>query len=236
MNEPFSAGRVLSRSLSVWLKNFVPFAVLALVCYAPVLAYVALSGPTGADDQLSGSQLLLQALELILQNVVTGATAFGVFQALRGQRAGVAQAITVGLRRLLPVLGVALASGLLVVLGLVALVVPGLFVRAVLYVAVPVAVIERRDVGGSLARSAELTRDRRLAVLGVFALALLFTLTVQLALAQVVGVEEGEISWPLTLVVILMMPFGAVTHTVAYHDLRMEKEGPAVEELARALD
>jgi hypothetical protein len=235
--EPFRAGRVLSRSFSVWLANFVPFSILALVCNAPVLAYGALAEPVAApEDSLEPSAMLMNLLGVALQQLVAGATAFGVFQALRGQKASIGQAVGVGLRRLFPVLGVALACGLLVLLGLYLLVVPGIVLLCVLYVAVPVAIIERQGVGRSLTRSAELTRGARLAVFWVFLWITVGMLAVVAVMIQLLGFEAGEFNWPINVAFILFMSFGAVTQTVAYHDLRMAKEGTGIEDLAKVFD
>ena len=55
-------------------------------------------------------------------------------------------------------------------LGLIAFIVPGLFVLSLWMVAMPAIVVERSTVGGALDRSTALTRERRWLVLGIFVL------------------------------------------------------------------
>ena len=77
----FSAGDVIGRSFSVWLRNFVPFSAVTLVVNLPVFVVTGLApvegGPAGG---------LLENLVSGLANlVVTGALTFGVLQALHGR-------------------------------------------------------------------------------------------------------------------------------------------------------
>ena len=66
-------------------------------------------------------------------------------------------------------LGVAVIVGVLVAVGLMLLVVPGVFAYLILVLAAPVAVMERGAVGASLRRSALLTRGHRGRILGAVA-------------------------------------------------------------------
>lgn len=65
---------------------------------------------------------------------------------------------------------VGLLQGLLILVGLLALVVPGLIVWTATFLAVPVRLFEGVNGGAALRRSAEITRGNRLPVLGVGAI------------------------------------------------------------------
>src|SRR5262245_30966897 len=98
-------GKVLLRSLGIWLRNFVPFTILALLIQAPLVA-VGLYGPirSGRARELAlATQLLPQVLSL----VTAGAVAFGVFHQLRGARAGFRRCVRAGLASFARVIGVA---------------------------------------------------------------------------------------------------------------------------------
>ena len=65
------------------------------------------------------------------------------------------------------VVDVAFVTGVMVGIGFVLLVVPGLILACMFFVAVPVAVVERPGVFEALARSGRLTRGHRVPILGV---------------------------------------------------------------------
>jgi hypothetical protein len=226
----FSAGSVLERSFGIFGKHFVPFFVLAAIAYVPVIAFQEVLA-TGTQ----ASNAMQNLVQMVSGLVAQGAVAYGVFQALRGTPAGLGQCITVGLQRLLPVLGVALVTGFAVAFGVVLLVVPGLILMTVLYVAVPVAVIEKPGVGRSLSRSQELTAGYRWSIFGVLLLIVLINLGVAILLEKVLGPSTFTV-WLGHGLAVVVTALSGVTAAVTYHDLRVVKEGVSSEQLAGVFD
>jgi hypothetical protein len=123
---------------------------------------------------------------------------------------------------------------------LLLLLVPGVMLCCVWAVAIPAAVVERPGVLAALARSAALTRGRRWQVLGgflaLFALIWVGSLVVQVA-AMAAALPLG--GGPFLALLFsqggsaLFAALPAVGMSVAYHDLRLEKEGVATEEIVR---
>jgi hypothetical protein len=85
-----------------------------------------------------------------------------------GSKATLGECLATGLRRSLPLLGVAFLSGLGIGFGLLLLVVPGVFLLLMWSVAAPVTVAERRGVIESMGRSSELTSGARWNILALF--------------------------------------------------------------------
>jgi hypothetical protein len=230
---PISAGAVLSRSLAVWVKNLAPFLLLTLLVTLPghVLHFIVESGRLTSGD--ADLDLVLPTLvDTVLIYIASGAICFGVFQGLRGKPVSFFRCVLVGLRKLPKVVLAGLVAGLAIGIGWLVFVIPGLFLACVLYVVVPVAVLEGGGVATSIQRSAQLTAGSRLQL---FAIGLIsFLVNYSLAKLAVDGFEKGSPElWTARIVLaVVFASFSAVTSTVAYHDLRVLKEGHAPDDVA----
>jgi len=239
-------GSVIRRSVSAWLACFFPFFLMSLIFYSPMALYLAALVAT--DGEPSSFQLF-KTIENLYSRLVnlalSGAVTYGVFQYLRGQPAATGAIVRAGLRHLAPVWGVSILSGLAILLGLVCLIVPGVYFMCSYWVAVPVAVIEEPGASASLTRSSELTDGNRWRVLGVLLInaALMFGLGVVMAvIIAVTGFEAhaGRASAyeevGATLVSLPLSALYAVTAVVGYHDLRVGREGVDTEELVKVFE
>jgi len=232
---PFSAGSVIGRSFSVWIRNLVPFSLVTLVVYVPVLA-LAVAVPEGA-----GSELASRILSALADLVIGGALTFGVLESLRGGRAGIGALFGKGFGKTGTVFAVSFRVGLWLFLGAILLVVPAVLWYCALFVAVPAAVVEDglRSPGDALARSRELTRGNRWGILAVGLVILVVTIVavgVAAALVAALGAPPGIESFLVSAVAALLSAFGASAHAVAYHDLRVAKEGVSTADLVKVFE
>ncbi len=233
----FSAGDVIGRSFSVWFRNFVPFSIVALAVNVPVFALTALA-PAGEGSAL---ELLDRIVSSLAGLVVTGALTYGVLQALRGTPVPVGALFGKGFAKLGSVLLVSIGFGLAVFVGLVLLVIPGLVALAALYVAVPAVVVEPVGPGEALGRSRALTKGSRW---GVFVVALVVGLVTVVAVAVATNVilyGASALPHPIaplvsTVILVLASPLSACATAVAYHDLRVAKEGVDTEALVKVFE
>lgn len=240
----FSVGEVLKRSFGIWLKNLVPFTLLTLLVYSPLFIYTFIFF---SSDSITASSILTYGLVtlaggLTLSQVAAGAVTYGVIQQLRGQHAGIGKCISVGISRLIPVILVGLLVLLCIAGGLLLLIVPGVILACMLYVAVPAAVVERPGVFGALKRSADLTKGYKGSIFG-----LLFIIgIIENVISKVVEsafatdfktMDDVKVYFIVLLVVAVALgALRAVTNAVAYHDLRLTKEGVDVNQLAAVFD
>src|SRR5688572_26737424 len=146
-----SVGGVLARSLGIWIRNLIPFIVLAAVVYSPLIVYTffTIGRIELSDDPVQTAQTWAIVVTLgafLLNVIIAGAIIYGVVEELRGRRPSIGASLSVGLQRLLPVIGTGLLVALYVGLGLLALIIPGIILRCRYFVALPVAVIERPGV------------------------------------------------------------------------------------------
>jgi len=118
-------------------------------------------------------------------------------------------------------------------IGFILLVVPGFIIATMVYVAIPVAVVERPGVMTSLHRSRDLTEGNKGSLFWI--------------LLAVWVVKAGLERWFAELFAADMLPyasfcaqavcgvFSAITTAVAYTQLRSEREGVSVPDLATAI-
>jgi uncharacterized membrane protein len=241
---PLSVGSVLSQSFSIWLKNLVPFTILTVLVYSPVLIYslMFISGTITVDGLVTYGYVGMVG-SLLLGLIVTGAITYGVIEQLAGRHASLGKCLTVGLSRMFPILGVGLLSSLLVGLGFLALFVPGVIIYCMLWLAVPVAVAEPGvGVMGALSRSKDLTSGVKGTIFGIVFMIILLEGGISFVLEKAFtgpGSSMGDVKLYLVLVMalsIVLMTIRSVANAVAYHDVRTAKEGIDIDELAAVFE
>jgi len=238
----FRVGSILTRSAAVLARNLPAFLLLALLVAAPLaLALLARGNPIAgvkpavASRGLNGYWIALSIGSALVGLALSGVVAHGVVATLDGKRPSLPAAVAGGLRGLVPALGASLLVALCVVLGLVAWLVPGLFVLCALYVAAPVAAIERLAPTAALVRSAALTAGQRLRALALIAVVAAVQTGAALILARLVvaHTRAGTARIPIAAgwttyvaitlgVAVVAQLFGAVARAVGYAALRGE--------------
>lgn len=257
----FRVGSVLGRSISILLKNIVPFGLVALVLTSPptIYTWVTANPDELADAGTDWSIWLVNFFGFLLGHLVNAALVYGTVRGLRGRHASLGDCIGGGLAVILPVIGVAFMTWLAVaipafVIGFIAVIttmwlsvleiVIGVIVMIVLCVAIPAAVVERLGVLASLSRSAELTEGFRWQIFAIFLLFSVGTIGVVLFLGTILAsVQDSATDTGYILVILLNLALAAfftalwaVLSAVSYHDLRVVKEGVGTEEIAAVFD
>jgi hypothetical protein len=209
---PMSASDVLGRALRLYQGAAalriagatalltLPIQVLITVALAQLeLADVAATGTLPESGDLDRFLAVSIATAIVSFPGFVLATTVGVRIAAGeavAEPPSLGTAVVFATDRLLPLLGLSTAFGLIVLGGTVVYVVPGLFAFLVLMLSFPILMVERCGVLRSLVRSTELVRaDARLAV-GTVALGLVVSLGATLVMALVlsavdVGVDDA---------------------------------------------
>ena len=221
---------VMRRSLRITANLALPLLAIAVVGHSPHI--IAALAPTVEATLALQAAIEFQILDAVLAQLVSAAVAYAAILELRGARVSIFQIPQVLGTRMFPIVIVGLVSQMTVLLmnlqplfGLVAL-----FVITVLYVSVPVVVIEQASITESLRRSAQLTSGRRWNILGLLGFFVLITIAVDLLLSAYFG-EQGEIPDPgyvtaLAVYRACLATFASVVAAVAYHELRRISGGP----------
>lgn len=259
----FEIGRVISRTFEVIGRNFGAFALLALLLGGlPSLlmtlsqlslagAETALFNPATAGLFILGVLVML-ACAFTLQAAIVHATVAD----LNGRRVVVGESLMVGLRNVLPLIGLAILTGLGVGLGFLLLIVPGIILAVMWSVAVPAKIVERIGVMQAFSRSNDLTRGRRWAIFGLFVVYVILSWIVQAAITAVcagfagslgfipiAGEAEGLVGNLQRAQVVAAPIIGTITALVSaagvaalYYELRSTREGVGAEALASVFE
>lgn len=243
MDDTFRIGAIINRGFKVYFRNFFPFTLLMLVVYSPlIIAVVTILGRPMTDENIVWLVVIMTLGSMILGVIASASVTYGTFEQLRGRHASLGANVAVGLKRLVPVLLTALVMGLFLMLGFMAIIIPGVILMCRWWVAIPAAVVEKTGIMASLGRSAELTKGHRLQIFGiVFLLGVISRISGRIVelmflpahptIADVRVYLAGILA-----VTVLMGGITAVVACVGYHDLRQLKEGVDTEELASVFD
>ena len=235
--DSFSIGGVLGSGISIYFRNFPLFLILIVIAYVPYFLY----GAWAPLDSNSFTGLLAESgVGLLCGVLVQGAVTYGVVTSLRG--GSDVNLWSIGKRSIsvLPrILLLSIVVGILWFLGLLLLIVPGIIIALVLFVAVPASVMEGGGIGKSLKRSAELTKGNRWKLFVISLVLVVTNLVVTLVLLQTVLPTLGPLLGAILTTLVSQILTGGILATctaVAYHDLRILKDGVDTETIAAAFD
>jgi len=236
----FRLADVFGKAVAIYGRRFAPFIILTVIASVPnYLALWAIGDPAGRPEPASfiPARLGLSLVNFATTSLASGVVIYGVVQDLRGRTFSVADSIRIALGRFLPMLGVVICTTLAIAFGFVLLIVPGIILACMYYVAMPVCVAERVGVFASMSRSSFLTKGHRWQVFGTF----LLILAGGLVLSTIVGmvfILTGQIGLLISTQALgaIISSFNGVLVSVFYYELRVAKEGIDIDKIASVFD
>jgi hypothetical protein len=203
------------RMYKTFARHLLAIAFVIYLAAAIVTALLALAGGTVG--------ILLGSLVSIIAAFLLQATLVKAVQDVRDGRADMSVSETV--RQAVPFIApVALASilaGIAITIGLILIIVPGLFLITIWAVIVPVIIIERSGAMASFGRSRELVRGHGWHVFGTLVLVYIIMLVVNIVLGLVFSALPHVLGDGLSSVIsgTLISPFLAIVVTLVYYRL-----------------
>jgi hypothetical protein len=237
----FRIGEVIVRSWNILSRHFVTFILLVGIAELLPLAidlYLPIEDSAGAGMWLTvyGSKFVGFVLGTVAQAMVVHAA----FQDLRGRPVNAGESLRLGLRRVLPVIVASVLTGVVVAVGLILCIVPGLIALTAMAVVIPACVVEDLGPIDSLSRSSDLTTGHRWPILAVGAAWLVISLIVGLSIGAAFGFFSGANGVPMKILEwvwsVLSTSFTSVYAAILYHDLRAVREGIGIDEIASVFD
>jgi uncharacterized membrane protein len=245
---PLSVGEILDVSFQLYRRHFAALAMVALVCSGlPVLLSLFIEA-SGGMLQHVWLTLAYYGIFVVLSAIATAATVFIVSESYLGRPLSAAEALSRAAPLLWRVITCSVLTGLLVMVGFLLFVIPGIVLVCGVILAFPVLVLEPgTTASGALSRSWALTRGSRWRIFGMLVtlfLLLYIPIVALTALAALVlpnaapgSAMPGSIVG-LVLAGVLQLflyPLFYCVLTVSYYDLRVRKEGFDLEMLAQTL-
>jgi hypothetical protein len=264
---PLSVGEVLDVAIKIFFRNATTLFAIVLPIVAPVQLFSSLIQLSVESDEdpfattspageitfdfdefwlyLTGIVVVL-VLAVVASTLATAACFKAVGDAYLGERPTSKRSLGFALRRVHSIVWVTFLGGLLAFLGLIACIIPGIWLYVSFAVAVPVLLME--DVRGrrALGRSRRLVKGRWWATFVILILGSLLAglvsgaITAALGAASLANPDNEVVSVVLgtiggTVASTLTTPFQAAFVTVLYFDLRVRKEGFDLELLAERI-
>jgi hypothetical protein len=231
MNAKLDTARVFERIFKIYGDQFTLLIPAALLLFLPVaiLNGLILSGGGGL------ALLLTAAIATIATYWYQGMVVEAARDILDGRRDHtIGTLFQSALPFVVPLLGAGILAGLGIAIGLLLLIVPGLFLLTIWAVIVPAIVIERAGVIESFGRSRELVRGSGWQVFGVILVLFVLQFVVGgVANAIAGGASDGSLLVYVLvdlIVRVLVVPLSALAATVMYIELRRVKAEPLPEE------
>lgn len=225
-----SIGEILDTAFALYRREFGKMVLATLILVSPLLLIQAVVPLKylGITDRLgnifvlaAGAAVVLMASEQYMgRSIETGAAIRAV-----GSRFG-------------SVWGAAFIQGIVVMIGLLLLIVPGIILLAWTFAMQQAVMIEGAGASDAFERSKSLARDSFWHIAGTSIVAFLITFTAAIALGIASGFLIPDPRWGLitiNLLLVLLHPFAAVVSTVLYYDLRVRKEGYDVQLMAEQI-
>jgi Membrane domain of glycerophosphoryl diester phosphodiesterase len=260
---PMGLGDLLDTTFALYRQNFVLFAgVVALltvpqtlldmilVLLIPKATSVSATGATIVDTNLAVTAGALSAIRALVGFVfgflITGALALAVSARYLGRQMAVEDAYAeVGLRSLVSLALASIVAGILIVIGFLFLVIPGVYL-IVRWIFIPeTVVLERKGAFAALSRSGELVRGSWWRVAGIGLVLFLLTAFLQAALGGIVGAilslgsgTTGKLVGDAIqgVVRILIYPIELGGLVLLYYDLRIRKEGFDLQQMVKTME
>ncbi len=248
---PLSVGEILDVSFSLYRRHFGPLVMVALICSGlPFLLSVFLESAGGilANPILT---LVYYAFFMVMSSLATAATVYIVSESYLGRPLGAGAALARSVPLLVRLIICSLLVALVVGIGLVLLLIPGIILVCGLLLSFPALVLEPDSTPtGAMARSWALTRGSRWRMFGlILTMVILFYVPfaalggVAALLLPRADIGAGELARGIGLTTVVVAgvvqlfvyPLFYCVITVAYYDLRVRKEGFDLEVLASTL-
>jgi hypothetical protein len=229
----FRVGAAMSKAMTVLSRNVLTFGIVTLIASLPNVLFFNRQNPLVGNPALVGWIFASAALFVVLNGLTQAVVLYGAFEDMRGRPVDILASLGRAWRRFVPVIGTSFMVILLAGLASILLIIPGVMLFTMWFVAIPACVVEQIGPWKSLDRSEALTKGNRWKLFGIMLLlgivsvvgdALMGALTV--AAGMTIGIL-GSLIWSA-----LVDAFSATLVVVIYHDLRVAKEGVDTDQIS----
>lgn len=240
-----SIAELVDASIQLFRSAWRELVVVMAIAYVPWLALITLASRAGAVSLSPDADVpafsavggVLMLAGFVWLTVASAGCIAVASDRYLGRPPDVGSALQRALGRAWPLIGTTLVTWLLTGIGLVLLVIPGLYFFARYAVSSTVALIETKPIGAALERATSLSQGRKLHILGTIGAAWLITFAISFTVGALFGFAGLSSLSVLAeaAVGIGIGPLIPVVTTVLYYDLRIRNEGFDVELLEQQL-
>lgn len=217
-------GGVFEATTEIYKKCFGTVWIVALILLIPSAIIIALLGEDGLGG-LIGSIVNLVAGAWLIGSIVR------IVQDVEedGQVDwGVGQILSSVAPRLVAIILLTFVVGILVFIGLIFFIIPGVILTLMWIVSIPSMVVEEKGVFDSMSRSSELTKSNRMRIIGVGLVVLLAYVVIFIVAALFAAISPIVGAIAIIAAGVLLYPYISIISAVLYYRLRELKDGVVV--------
>lgn len=215
---------VISEAIELYKKHFVHLFVIAAIVYVVIgvvsALLTAVAGILGA---------ILAAIVSVVGLFLVQAALIDAVADIRDGRAdkSIGDTLSAGVPHIASVAGASILAAIGIGIGLVLLIVPGLYLMTIWALIVPVIVLERVGAFESFSRSRQLVSGYGMNVFGVIVLSILLLMVVGIVLGLLLSALPDAVESFLSSIIsgAVTGPFSALVVTILYFRLKAAKEG-----------
>jgi hypothetical protein len=254
---PKRLGEILTAAFNIYKANASQLILIVAVVVVPLsLISAVFSGVVFAPDKVrvtnTGGQVVFDyagrglgvallagaigaLIAVLISAVLQAAILRAAAQATIGDPVDVEASYRYGLKRLWSVILVSILVGLVVAVGFILLVIPGIIFLVFLSVSIPVLIVEGRRGTEAMGRSWNLVKGNFWHAFGVIVVAALIVGIIS-GIIGAIGGHNWAVRWIFTAIAqILTVPFASLVSVLLYLDLRARSESLSAETLRQEL-
>lgn len=260
---PLSFGEILDVALKIFGRHWQTLVACVLVPTVPlqilsVLVVLSIAPeqfdldadstttPEGSGTEIA-AVLVVQLLSALASLLAWAACFKAVSDGYLGRDPSVGRSLRFGLPKIPRLFGLAIVTGIMILIGLLGLLIGALFVAALVILSVPALLFERIGVFSSIGRSFELVKGRYWSIVLLIVVIFLALLVLGVVFGGLLGAvagaagTESEAAGALvsflsnTVLTAITTPLFAAIVTVLYFDQRVRKEGFDLQLLAEGM-
>jgi len=248
--EPMTTGMILDRSFRLYVQNFSLMIGLTAIVQLPILLFTVgtpfLQRDNAAIGLLAAFGTLIAAVisGLIVTPWVTASATKAVSERFLGNQIAVMPALKFGSQFIGRLILIQIVVSLIVFVGMMLCVIPGIIWALSYSLVIPVAVLENSTSGSVIRqRSWDLVKGNRWKVFGVVAVIVVAQILLSLSGTFFIQLFYGNVSTTgqalgaliSSVAGLLTFPLQPIAVTLLYYDLRIRKEGFDLEMLSQAI-
>ena len=228
---PRSPTEIIDSTFYVLRQNYGAYVTAAAIMYLPSLL-LALATRGAADVSPAAFVMSTPVAVSVLLGwfwvaLTNAAMVVITSQIFLGSAPDLSAAIKRALRRAWPVLFSVIATSVLTFVGIIFLIVPGVYLASRYGVSAAVAAVEDAGPIGSLERASRLSRHNQVRYLNTMLMLFVLYIIVSIALGIILGITglPAMAIVSTAIVSVFLFPALGIAHTLLYYDMRIRNEG-----------
>lgn len=223
-----------AEAINLYLDNFVPLFIIALISAVPVIMVPQPSQAQGVEIPMETAVLdfFVWFILLIALSTLSAALLIEfISKKYLKQKQTPKQYIQNVLLYIFPIMGLTIIQAVVVTLGFMAMIIPGIYLALALSLAVETLIIERKGIIESMKRSFFLTRGKKLEIFFVTLVLTLVSFVLEKVLDFIFSmVDPSQMAVNMETINILfsqalLAPLASCVFILIYFNSRIEKEG-----------